>query len=42
MYLLLESDTGLRYAFLGKTGFAEREFGLCQADAPLKLAYVFA
>lgn len=37
---MLESDTELYYASLGKTGFAEKGFGLCQADAPLKLVYV--
>lgn len=37
---MLESDTELYDASLGKTGFAEEGFGLCQADALLKLVYM--
>lgn len=37
---MLESDTECYYTSLEKTGFAKKGFGLCQADAPLKLVYV--
>lgn len=37
---MLESGIVICQTSLGKTGFAEKGFGLCQTDAPLKLASV--
>lgn len=40
-FFMLDSDRSFYYVSLGKIGFLRKDNFLIQADAPLKLAYVF-